>query len=692
VPADQADPLIRTHIPTELAAEREHLRASRASLRRMRERTLSLDAMGGNRVSTEYLKAALYRRAEQLLDDPETPLFFGRLDLRDPAERFYIGRRHVHDEAGDPMVIDWRAEISRAFYRASPADPMGVDLRRRFGFSAGTLTAYEDERLDATGPTAGPAAGLAGPTPEPLRTSRILTDEIERPRVGPMRDIVATIQPEQDDIVRADLRETICVQGAPGTGKTAVGLHRAAYLLYAFRDRLKRGGVLVVGPNRAFLSYIQQVLPALGEVDAKQMTLDELVAHAPLRGTDTVEAARIKGDARMAEVLRRAVWAGVRVPGESVVIARGSRRWRLAAHELAELVEGLRARDVRYGSGRAMLAQRIAHAVLVKMEAAGDSPDDRVQDVVARSRPVRDTVEAIWPAVDPVRLVLRLLSDGEHLAAAADGVLEPHEQEAIRWRRPPRGPGSARWSLADAVLVDEASDLVERIPSLGHVVLDEAQDLSPMQCRAVGRRCSTGSVTVLGDIAQGTTAWATEEWRTTLAHLGKPDARVEVLERGYRVPREIIGFASRLLPAIAPGVSPPTSIRQTPGSLQIRRSAGGELPGDVVGACRDALRREGSVGVVTADDRASRLAGWLASAGLEHHVLGGDAPDTRLAVVPATLAKGLEFDQVIVVEPAEIVAAEPRGLRRLYVVLTRAVSTLVVMHSRPLPADLRVSG
>jgi DNA helicase IV len=225
-----------------LAAERDYLARARGDLARMREQTLALGAQGGDAVSEQYLAASLHRRVRALADDPETPLFFGRLDLATSGERFYVGRRHVHDEAGDPVVIDWRAGVSTAFYRATRTDPMDVALRRRFGFERGQITGYEDEHLlDRT---------------EADARSAILAAEIERPRVGPMRDIVATIQPEQDVIVRADVAETLCVQGAPGTGKTAVGLHRAAYLLYTFADRLRRSGALVVGPNTAFLSYI----------------------------------------------------------------------------------------------------------------------------------------------------------------------------------------------------------------------------------------------------------------------------------------------------------------------------------------------------------------------------------------------------------------------------------------------------
>ncbi|MDT0305450.1 AAA family ATPase [Streptomyces sp. DSM 44917] len=691
-----------------LDAERAHLASSRAALRAMRAEAEALDIsdVTANWVNAEVLRSEIELRVKALADLAGTPLFFGRLDLEAPEDgkaedgereddgrRFYIGRRHVHDAAGDPMVIDWRAPVSQPFYRASRQDPQGVELRRRFGYEGGELTAYEDERLSGPGSEedgegTGEAAGA------------LLRREIERPRVGPMRDIVATIQPEQDEIVRAALGGTVCVQGAPGTGKTAVGLHRVAYLLYAHRERLARGGTLVIGPNRSFLRYIEQVLPALGELAVRQTTVDELVAEGlEIRGEDSPAAALVKGDARMAEVLRRAVRAGVRVPGEDpgaaaegVTVVRGSRRWRVPVHELGEIVRELLGRGLRYGSAREALPQRIAHAVLVRMEAAGEAPDDRTQNAVARTPAVKAAVKEIWPPVDPARLVLRLLSDAEFLAACAEGVLTPQEQAAILLERPPRGVKAARWSPADAVLIDEARDLVERTGSLGHVVLDEAQDLSPMQYRAVGRRCSTGSATVLGDIAQGTTPWATADWATALGHLGKPEAEVAELTRGFRVPGEVIAYASRLLPAIAPGLAPATSVRASAGALRVRAVEPEEREAAVVAACREALAGEGSVGLIAAGDRVPALAAALDAAGLGHLSPGEETSGAaRLTLVPAALAKGLEYDHVILDEPTAVVAAEPderTGLRRLYVTLTRAVSGLTVVHAERLPLAL----
>jgi DNA helicase IV len=672
-------PAHSSHTRNPLDDERAHLAASRAALRAMRADAEALDItdVAANWVNAEVLRADLDARIRSLADLAHTPLFFGRLDYV-PDRTFYIGRRHVHDAEGDPMVVDWRAPVSQPFYRASKRDPQDVALRRRFGYAGGDLTAYEDEHLTDPG--------------EAETASRLLQAEIERPRVGPMRDIVATIQPEQDEIVRAGIEGSLCVQGAPGTGKTAVGLHRVAYLLYTHRERLSRTGTLVVGPNSSFLHYIEQVLPALGEMSVRQATVAELVSHVPVRGEDSAEAAHIKGDARMARVLRRAVRSGVSVPREPCVVVRGSRRWRVPAHELAGLIEELLARDMRYGAAREALPQRIAHAVLVRMEQAGEAPDDRVQDAVARNAAVKAVVKACWPVVDPAKLVLRLLSDAEFLAEQAEGILTEEEQKAVLWARPPRGVGSARWSAADAVLVDEVNDLVSRTSSLGHVVLDEAQDLSPMQYRAVGRRCSTGSVTVLGDIAQGTTPWATASWEEALGHLGKPAAAVEELTLGFRVPRQVIAYASRLLPQIAPELKEATSVRESPGDFSVRACARGELDEAVVEACRESLRHEGSIGLIAAQDRLPALARALEDAGLPYLAPGTETSEgSRLTLVPAALAKGLEYDYVVLDEPAAIAAAEPdtrTGLRRLYVCLTRAVSGLTVLHAEPLPEAL----
>jgi DNA helicase IV len=658
-----------------LTAERAHLDLAAECLEQMRAAASAVTDAGVDAWASERLGAARAARLKALAADPHVPPFFGRTDT--DSEHFHIGRRHVRDAAGDPVVIDWRAPMSRPFYQASAADPQGLVRRRRFGFDAGELTSFEDELLGEGD----------------QHDSRLLLEEIERPRSGPMRDIVATIQPDQDDIVRAPLTENICVQGAPGTGKTAVGLHRAAYLLYSYAGQLARTGVLVVGPNRAFLRYIEQVLPTLGEVDVEQTTVAELTGRVPVRGTDRADVAVLKGDARMAEVLRRALWGSIAKPAESIQVPLAGRRYRIPVERLKRYVDdlrrGARADDdlqlLHYSAARERLAALLAADARRQKEEGGGSPTDVETRRAARSAEVRAFCDEVWPARDAAGLIFALFTDEQLLARAARGVLDEAEQAALRWDPAPRSVRTAPWTEADAVLVDEAAGLLERTGGYGHVVLDEAQDLSPMQCRAIARRLAAGSLTVLGDLAQATSPWSSADWSRTLADLGRPDTPVRPLTRGYRVPREVLDFANRLLPVIAPGLPPATALRSEPGSLAVRPVAA--FAGPLAEVVAELTAVPGSIGVVCAGTAAAEVAGLLRPAGFG--LLDDDADEVpRLAVVPATLVKGLEFDAVVVVDPAAIAAAEPRGLHRLYVVLTRAVSALVVLHRGELPEPL----
>jgi DNA helicase IV len=662
-----------------LARERAHLAKARADLRRMREHTRDLLAgeaqWGNDELTSRALTAELGRRYDALLDDGVTPLFFGRLDYaavaEQPAEVFHVGRRHVTGSDGEPVVVDWRAPISEPFYRASAGDPLGVALRRRFGFREGALTAYEDDRLDA-----------------PTTSSALLVEEIERPRTGPMRDIVATIQPDQDVLVRAPLEQTVCVQGAPGTGKTAVGLHRAAYLLYAYRQRLAATGVLVVGPNRAFLSYVQEVLPALGEVQVTQLTADELAPAVRVRATDGEAAAVLKGDARMATVLERALWLRASRASEPLVHASGARRWRVQPEQARELERAVRGRRLGWEAGRAALAGSLAAAVVRQMEDAGLSLSDRTVERLARSPDVKAYVDGLWPPVTAASLVFSVLADRDLLARAGDRLLDEDEQRLLTWDPVPTTVGRVRWSRADLPLLDEATHLLLRSGGYAHVVLDEAQDLSAMQLRAVGRRCLTGSATVLGDLAQATTPWAARDWFTVLGHLGKPAGLVESLTLGYRVPREVLELANRLLPVIAPDLPAARSLRHVPGALTVRRVAAGQRAATAAGVVAG-RSGSGSVAVVAADRLLlAAVGGELAGRGIDADDLSVTGAPAPVSLVPAELVKGLEFDHVVLLEPADLAAVGAHGLRLLYVALTRAVSSLTVVHAADLPAAL----
>ncbi|MFI6209956.1 HelD family protein [Streptomyces sp. NPDC051041] len=682
------DPALRHELDRE-RAHHDHCRAALAAMvDEAREQVVTGEDVSASGADAEVLGYRLRSRARALRELPEGPLFFGRLDFAEgdgedsgrrprpeAADRaLHIGRlRITEDPAAPPLVVDWRAPVSRAFYQATARDPRGVAVRRRFGWAPGSrgdsadLTSLEDEHL---------ARGEEGP-------GGIVAREIERPRVGPMRDIAATLQPEQDDLVRGDLAVSVCVQGAPGTGKTAVGLHRAAYLLYTHPQRLHRGGLLVLGPNRTFLSYIAQVLPALGETGVRQCTLADEIARHPVTGTDDERTAAVKHDARTAEVLRRALYARVRTDGAgSLAVPDGSYRWRIGAEELARIVADVRREEPPYAVGRERVRSRIVAGVREQAERRGGPRTTAWLRRIERARPVGAYLDAVWPRVRPEEVVAGLLGDPEALAAAADGLLDAGEQEALRWARPPRSWRSARWSAADLVLLDEVAGLIEHPEGYGHVVVDEAQDLSPMECRAIARRSRFGSLTVLGDLAQGTTPWAARSWAATLAHLGKPDAAVVELTTGFRVPRAVVALANRLLRRLDVDVRPARSLRGD-GELRFRRTAPEEVPAAVAAAVRGALDREGSVGVVAADADAPRVREALAAAGID--AAGPGDLGARVAVVPASAAKGLEYDHVVAVEPAAVAEAEERGPHRLYVVLTRAVSRLDVVHARPLP-------
>ncbi|WP_432139428.1 HelD family protein [Streptomyces sp. bgisy154] len=716
----------------ELDLERAHHDTCRAALAAMvagaARQVVTGEDVSASGADAEALGYRLRSHAKALRDLPEGPLFFGRLDFpgegegegegRDgdrgqdrggTRERLHIGRLRIGtDPASPPLVVDWRAPVARAFYQAGPRDPQGVAVRRRFGWAPGSrgdsadLTGLEDEHLAAgagagagagtrtgagggagtrTGAGAGAGAGNEAEA-DGARPSAIVAGEIERPRVGPMRDIAATIQPEQDDLVRAALTESVCVQGAPGTGKTAVGLHRAAYLLYTHPQRVHRGGLLVLGPNRAFLSYIAEVLPALGETDVRQSTLCDEIARHPATATDAAPTAAVKHDARMAEVLRRALYARVAADhATDLVVPDGSYRWRITAGDLARIVAGVRAEEPPYGTGRERVRARIVRRLREQAERRGGPRPGAWQRRVERSRAVTACVDAVWPAARPEQVLAELLRGGEALRRAADGLLDPAERTALTWARPPRSWKSARWSAADLVLLDELAGLVEHPEGYGHVVVDEAQDLSPMECRAIARRVPFGSLTVLGDLAQGTTPWAARSWPVQLAHLGRPQAPVIGLTTGFRVPGPVADLANRLLTRLDVDVPPARSLRAD-GELRTRR-ADGDLFAEVVAAVREALAHEGSVGVVAADAHTAAVRDALTGAGLSP--AGPEEPGARLSLVPASAVKGLEYDHVVAVEPSAVAQGEARGLNRLYVVLTRAVSRLVVVHTGDLP-------
>ncbi|MBM7773318.1 hypothetical protein JOD54_003522 [Actinokineospora baliensis] len=628
----------------ELEAERAHLDHAVDCLRRSRTELLDM-AERAMRTSDDELVIWLLRRARQIEDDDGRPLFFGRMEL-EGAESVYIGRRHVGDPArdGEIVVTDWRTPMAARFYRASRTDPMGVLRKRRFGFAEdNTLTSFDDE------PVRGAEDGL----------SALVREEIERPRFGPMRDIVATIQPDQDAIVRGGLAETLIIQGGPGTGKTAVGLHRAAYLLFE-HQALHRRGVLVVGPNDLFVRYIDRVLPALGEKDVRHVVLEHLTGPARAPVPERPEVAAVKGDARMVAVIRRVMAARVGAQTEDLLVRETSPFVRVSPETVADLAADLIESGVAWDLARAHLTDRLVDHVRSVLEQRGRSLSDAEARRVARTKGVRAVATAIWPVAKPERVLRELLAD----PAAAAGILDPAECGLL-------APTTTKWSAADLFLLDEISAHLREPERHGHLVVDEAQDLSAMQLRAIGRRC-IDSATVLGDMAQRTTPWAAAGWDVVREHLGLP-SRVVTLSRSYRVPAELLAVANRLLPHIAPDLPPTESVRHAPSALTTTRVP--DIAAALVAAITNDHTPE-STGIIAPDNHYPAL----------HAALNLPVAETiTTALIPATLAKGLEFDHVYLLEPAAIAAD---SLTLLYIALTRAVSRLTILHTGDLPEFL----
>jgi DNA helicase IV len=670
----------------ELGAERAHLQFARECLARMRDRTANKleqeHVLAANEADVEAVRWQLQRRLASL-DDDSSVLCFGRIDheAAEGGDVFHIGRRHVEDDGGRPVVIDWRADAATPFYRATLSDPMGLHRRRRFVFAAGELHDIFEEDFDDPDSLAG-----SGGVPDPLLA------ELGRARTGQMRDIVATIQHEQDVIIRAPLDRCIVVQGGPGTGKTAVGLHRAAFLLYEHRRALSRDGVLVVGPNPLFLEYIAQVLPSLGETSATQTTVDQLLGlRFRLVGRDHDDTARLKGDVRMARVIERACDAAITPPDDDLTFRVRSRMVRVPAVDVHELVAAMRKRDAPFGVQRTRFREQLIRRVHVA--ASGNEPsaveDAEFAQMLMSHADNRALVDRCWKSVNPTALVRSLLTQRTALQRAADGIFEPAEQALLLRARPKRGEPES-WTSADLALLDEAEAQVKGAPRrYGHVVVDEAQDLSPMQLRMLARRAFHHSMTVLGDLAQATAPAATASWRDVLDHFGRPaNAEVDELTIGYRLPGAILDFANRLLPDAAPDVAASASVRESGDPPDVRRFDAAEL---VVESARHAAllaRNFTTTAVIAPSSRVDEVRAAVAAAGGDVAGAGEGALSHQIAVLPAALAKGLEFDAVLVVEPAEIVAESAHGVRLLFVALTRAVQHLAISHADELPAAL----
>ena len=658
----------------ELALEQAHLDRARAAIGAMANRTrraLDDTQSGATEADAEVAQWHLRRRLESLGDDGGIPAF-GRID--DRAERWYVGRRHVEDGDGSPLVVDWRAPVSIPFYRATVHDALGLDRRRRFTADGASLVDILEE--DFTDPD---GSAVAGGIPDPLLA------ELDRERTGAMRDIVATIAAEQDEVIRTPLDRLLVVQGGPGTGKTAVALHRAAYLLFEHRMELLDTGVLVIGPNPVFLRYVADVLPSLGETAVRQTTIDGLrPASVRLGDDDPAEVGRLKGDARMADVIDRAVRDTIRVPDAQVSIATAWGSVRVAPETVADAVQEILDRGVPHATGKEALRSQLLHAAYEVHQRTAEVPALKANFVAAAraDEGFRRFVDRTWPTLSAPAVVQKLLGSPTVRRRAASGILDPTEIELLG-RPVARRLADERWTPAEVALLDEADARCNGIrATYGHIVVDEAQDLSAMALRMLRRRARGGSMTIVGDLAQGTRAWAVRSWDDVVGVLaaGAPVQRAE-LTVGYRTPAPILDLANRLLPVAAPDVTPARSIRSTGEEPVVEQVTDVAAAAARHAAAAGSERGTVAVVAVAAEHEAIGLA--LDDAGAAWGV--GLQGLGTIALLTPLLAKGLEFDIVVVVEPAGIVDAEPAGHRALFVALTRPTRRLVIVHARALP-------
>ncbi|WP_406326494.1 HelD family protein [Streptomyces sp. NBC_01617] len=743
---------------------------------------------GGTRQARLEREAAVGRYAAQVAryDAAENGLCFGRLDLRD-GDRYYIGRVGLPAESADddPLLLDWRAPAARPFYAATPAAPHGVRKRRHITTRGDRVVRLDDEVLDRDGVPVGELTGEAA-----------LLASLDAGRTGRMHDIVATLQAEQDAIIRSDHRGVLVVQGGPGTGKTAVALHRAAYLLYTHRQLASRG-VLVVGPNPTFIGYIGQVLPGLGENSVLLSTVGELFPGVRADRTELPETAELKGRTEMAAVIAAAVRdrqvpAGtglevefdgdvVRLDHEECVRAADAARATRLPHNRAapvfrrEIVAALARRsveDTRHLADRleADIAEVLAEAdldravradldalpgLLGEEDSAAAQERTEAQDIadvqrmLATDADVRAALDALWPPLTAQQLLTDLYGDRARLASAAHG-LTGAERELLY-----RAPGGG-WTAADVPLLDETAELLgqdnraaeaaaaaERAEGVayaqgvldlaagegedeesltgmldaetladrheermvrtvaeraladrdwvfGHIIVDEAQELSQMAWRLLMRRCPTRSMTLVGDVAQTGDEAGASSWASALApHVGDRWRQVS-LTVNYRTPAEIMASTTEVLAALGPGLQLPRSVRETGLEPWRMRTEPGLLARTLAdrAAKEAAALEDGRLAVLVPDARRDELGAAVAESVPD--AVYGDEPDleSRVVVLGVRQAKGLEFDAVLIADPTEILARSTRGLNDLYVALTRATQRLGIIHAGPAPAVL----
>ncbi|MDT4915032.1 MAG: hypothetical protein QOC66_4160 [Pseudonocardiales bacterium] len=692
----------------------------------------------------------LYGERVRTLQNVEQRLCFGRLDLADGRRR-YIGRIGISDEARQELLVDWRAPAAEPFYQATAARPSGVLRRRQIATENRRVTGVQDEVLDLVGFE---AAGVDGG--HIVVGEGALFASLDAVRSTRMRDIVATIQADQDAVIRAPLPGVLVVQGGPGTGKTAVALHRTAFLLYANRERIARSGVLLVGPNRVFLRYIDQVLPALGEADAVvTATPGELYPGVIATATEPDDVVALKGDLRMVDVLTEAVKRRQRTIQSGRPLDVDGTTIRLQPRHVRDARDHARRTRAPHNVARRTFVTDVLRDLLKALASARgveleEETRARLMADLYESVDVRREVNLCWPPISPERLLRDLYADPDRLGEAARG-LSRDERSLLRRER------SAPWTTADVPLLDEAAELLgddesaqpgvraldeaqrkaevdyardvqetfggsefqtaedlagrytgggsfgsvaeraegDRSWAYGHIVVDEAQELSPMAWRLLMRRCPARSFTVVGDVGQTGSAAGARSWADVLSpHVGDRWTEAE-LTVNYRTPQQVMDLAAAVLAAGGSSVRAPASARVGRYEPEFSHLADGVLGSAELAAIVEREWRtagEGTVAVITPRSGHDATAAAVAQALPDGAVTAdSDALGAPVSVLTVAGAKGLEFDAVVLVEPAAIVAESARGLNDLYVALTRPTQRLHVVHTAELPAGLQPS-
>jgi len=662
---------------TELAREQSYFDRAWEARERSRQNLGQAASSVGGKASV-----ALGRAAQAHMDQigaADEGVAIGRFD-EDGGETFYVGRRAITDAENNLLVISWQAKAAAPFYTATVDDPAGLAMRRTFEVERNRLISFKDEVF---ADLANRVQSLTALEKEGIDDA-VLRD-LEAGRSGEMRDIVQTIHAMQYELIRTPLEQLLIVEGGPGTGKTVVGLHRVSWLLFNNPTELTSADVLVIGPNPTFTRYIRQVLPGLGDHQIEHRDLRTLGPQASTGRAEGQELARLKGDIRMSGLLSRGLVQRVRFPDRTDRLDVGSASEPLASLTRSE-VEAFRDRAINqsrsYLTGRAAMRSWIATTVAGRVRRGVEVP----------SAAVDAALERVWPSITPQAFLRDLLGSRDRLRAAGER-FSPAELAMLQ-RSASERISDEQWSLADVALLDEVDAMLGGSDAgFGHIVLDEAQDLSAMQLRSISRRSRNGSYTLLGDLAQSTGPWARDSWDDVVAALRRDyPVRIVALTLGYRVPQQVFALAAQLLPHSAPAVEHPTVIRLGPSEPDLRRVGTGDLAAEAVRAAADHAGRGRFVGIICAASHHQAVAAALTTADVHFQDTQSGLLGASVNLVVVTEAKGLEFEAVVVIEPEAIVEENPHGLRLLYVALTRTTKYLTVVHTgRVLPIPVHDS-